>query len=210
MEDLNNIADEWCEYQCHLFLLDLRQALSKLRCLIDKQLHGCCSYVDCLFHIIKVLEHIKYNADLDLIRKEVVEVLLEVLDPSLQPLERLLDLFIIIVLFDLESLINALIEHGRGEVDMIEDLVSLLRVFLRSICHLLLNEPVLSDPVIKQVDSQVLESPCLSLILNVSLVCLEYDFSSCSHSILREHQSQSLLHKRVVLFRDWHTSNEEH
>ena len=181
-----------------------------MRCLIDKQLHGCCSDVDGLFHIIEILEHIQHNTDLDLIRKEVVKVLLEVLNPSLQPLERLLDLLIVIVLFDLESLIYALIEYGRGEIDLIEDLVSLLRVFLCSICHLLLNEPVLSDPVIKQVDSQILESPCLSIILDVSLVCLEYDVSSCSHSVLREHQGQSLLYKRVVLFRDWHTSNEEH
>jgi hypothetical protein len=210
LEDLNNIIDEWCEYQCHLFLLDLRQALSKLRCLIDKQLHGCCPDVDGLFHIIKVLEYIQHNADLDLIRKEVVKVLLEVLDPSLQPLERLLNLLIVIVLFYLESLIYALIEHCRGEINMIEDLVSLLRVFLCSICHLLLNEPVLSDPVIKQVDSQVLESSSLSIILYVSLICLEDDISSCSHSFLREHQGQSLLDKCVVLFRDRHTSNEEH
>jgi hypothetical protein len=166
-----------------------------LRCLIDKQLHGCCSDVDGLFHIIKVLEHIQYNADLDLIRKEVFKVLLKLLDPSLQPLKRLLDLFIIIVLFDLKSLIYALIEYGRGEIDVIEDVVSLLRVFLCSICHLLLNEPILSDPVIKQVNSQVLESPGLSFILDISLVYLKDDISSCSHSFLREHQGQSLLYK---------------
>jgi hypothetical protein len=163
-----------------------------------------------LFHFIKVLQHIQYYADLDLIRKQVVKVLLEVLDPSLQPLERLLGFLIIIVLFDLESLIHTLIEHGRGEIYVIEDLVSLLRVFLCSICHLLLDEAVLSDPVIKQVDSQVLESPGLSIILDVSLVRLEDDVPSCSHSFLREHQGQSLFDKCIILFRNRHTSNEEH
>ena len=124
-----------------------------MRSLIDKQLYGSSPDVDSLFHIIKVLEHIQYYADLDLIRKEVVKVLLEVFDPCLQSLERLLRFLIIIILFDLESLIHTLIEDGRSEIYVIEDLVSLFWVFLCSICHLLLDEAVLSDPVIKQVDS---------------------------------------------------------